>query len=119
MDARWHLGHRHVPPGRYAERRSVTMEGGHLDSLKAVIENMQSYADMVQREDEAAKAAEAEQTTAQLNELGAMTEAAYLIAVADDELSETEANKITSGISHLTSGRFNEDQVAGLVGQAA
>jgi tellurite resistance protein len=98
------------------------METGHLDSVKAIVENMQSYADMVARQQEAAQQAAAQEAEAQqaaLNEIGAMVEAAYLVAVADDELSDNEANQIVQGVAHLTDNRIPQEQVAGLVGTAA
>src|SRR5262245_6002484 len=86
-----------------------------LEGLKGALDNIAAYAEMVEREAIAAQEAD----TAAAAEIGAMVEAAYLVAVADGELSENEASKLVDGISHLTSGRFPPEQVAGMVGAAA
>jgi hypothetical protein len=90
-----------------------------LEGLKGALGNIEAYAEMLARQEAAQQQAQAEEAAAAASEIGAMVEAAYLVAVADGELSETEASHIVDGIAHLTDGRFPPEQIAAMVGQAA
>ena len=85
-----------------------------LQGLNSMLEQMTAYKDMLEREQAQKAQHEAEQNAAneaQATEFGAFVETAYLIAAADGTVSESERQRLSHGISQLTQGKLNDQQI--------
>lgn len=85
-----------------------------LQGLNGMLEQMTAYKEMLEREQAQKAQHEADQAAAneaQATEFGAFVETAYLIAAADGNVSDNEAQRLAHGISQLTQGRITDQQI--------
>lgn len=85
-----------------------------LQGLNGMLEQMTAYKEMLEREQAQKAQHEADQAAAneaQATEFGAFVETAYLIAAADGNVSDSEAQRLAHGISQLTQGRITDQQI--------
>lgn len=85
-----------------------------LSGIQAVLEQATAYKEMLERE-AAAKAAVEEQHAAEEQQvgaqIGALVEAAFLVAAADQRYTNEEAQRLVHIVGALTHNKFSEEQL--------
>lgn len=101
------------------------MSEGIAGGIADMVAQMGAIRDMVARDAEQKAQNEAQQAAdtaahneAQQREFSAFVETAYLIGAADGHLSGGELEALTQGISKLTEGRYDAEQIQEMIRQA-
>lgn len=81
-----------------------------LSGIQALLDQMGSYKEVLEKEQAAQQQVQAEQTREEQQasgELTALIEAAYLVAAADGRVSDVESRRLVERIGQVTGGRFS------------
>jgi tellurite resistance protein len=97
------------------------IEAQGIQGLNGMLEQMTAYKEMLEREQAQKAEQEAQQNAEnqrQATEFGAFVEAAYIVAAADGSVSDAEMQRLSHGISQLTKGQLDEQQIHNMVQEA-
>jgi tellurite resistance protein len=90
--------------------------------VRAALEQAEAYKQMLERE-AAAKAEQEAQHAAEEQaigaQIGALVEAAYIVASADGNYTSTESERLVGRVAALTENKFSDDQLASMANAAA
>lgn len=93
-----------------------------LGKLRATVQAIPAYSKLLEQGSEAGAAAQqAEHAALEARAmwLGAMVEAAYIVAQADGSVSEAESGEIVEGLVQLTDGSVEADEVVDMLERVA
>ncbi|MCC6557949.1 MAG: TerB family tellurite resistance protein [Polyangiaceae bacterium] len=97
-------------------------EARGLAGIQALLEQMQSYKQVLENEQAAQQAVQEEHAREEQEasrELEALVEAAYLVAAADGRVSEAERHRLVERVGRVTGGRFSAAYIEEIMQGAA